>query len=114
MEPGKAKLTVLLIEDDQKFAAGLGSVIGDSRDFELRHAELVSAGLTELSKGRIDVVLLDLFLHDSRGLETFMRVHAGFPDVPLIVLSGSSDESVAIETVRRGAQDYVDKADLDV
>ncbi|MEI8233633.1 MAG: response regulator [Verrucomicrobiota bacterium] len=62
--------------------------------------------------GNADVVLLDLSLPDSQGLETFLRLTQAVPDQPVIVLSGQDDEAFAIETVRQGAQDYLVKTGL--
>ena len=64
-------------------------------------------------RGGIDVVMSDLSLPDSQGMETFERLHAAAPTVPVIVLSGLDDETLAVETVRRGAQDYLVKGRAD-
>lgn len=60
-------------------------------------------------RGNADVVLLDLSLPDSQGLDTFLKLAAAVPDQPVIVLSGVDDEALAVETVHRGAQDYLVK-----
>jgi diguanylate cyclase (GGDEF)-like protein/PAS domain S-box-containing protein len=64
-------------------------------------------------KGAIDAVLVDLFLPDSRGIETFDRLFRAAPQVPILVLSTSPDEEIAKLAVQRGAQDYLLKARLD-
>ena len=66
-----------------------------------------------LSNGAFDVVLLDLSLPDSRGFETFSTVHAKATAIPVIVLSGLSDERLAVRTVNEGAQDYLVKGHVD-
>jgi DNA-binding NarL/FixJ family response regulator len=66
-----------------------------------------------LSRGGIDVVLLDLFLPDSSGIETFVRAHDHSPEVPIVMLTGVDVESVAIDAMRRGAQDYLIKGRVD-
>ena len=66
-----------------------------------------------LAEGNFDVVLLDLQLPDSRGVETFVRTHAAAPDVPIIVLSGSDDEELALQTVQLGAHEYHVKGRMD-
>jgi signal transduction histidine kinase/DNA-binding NarL/FixJ family response regulator len=80
--------------------------------FVLEHVARLSAGLTRLEKGDVDVLLLDLYLPDSRGLETFRRVHARAPYIPTIVLTGTDDESLALRAVREGAQDYLVKGQI--
>jgi signal transduction histidine kinase len=81
--------------------------------FELRHARGLTEGLHMLSRDACDVVLLDLMLPDSMGLETVDQVHRAAPSTPIIVLTHVDDESNAVEAVRRGAQDYLFKARLD-
>jgi len=69
--------------------------------------------LERLLKGGIDVVLLDLGLPDSQGLETLGKVRAQAAAMPIIVLTGLDDEVTAVEAVRQGAQDYLVKGDVD-
>ncbi len=80
--------------------------------FNLEHTARLSTGLARLEKNDIDVLLLDLYLPDSRGLETFKRVHARVPYLPTIVLTGTDDESLALRAVREGAQDYLVKGQI--
>lgn len=82
-------------------------------NFDLRHEPRLADGLAVLSKEVCDVVLLDLMLPDSMGLETVDRVHRAAPYTPIIVLTHVDDELNAVEAVRRGAQDYLFKARLD-
>src|SRR5262245_34193692 len=81
--------------------------------FELDHCATLSEGLEKLTRGGIDLVLLDLSLPDSPMPETFSRVHARAPQVPIIVMSGLDDEQFAIQTVQEGAQDYLVKSHVD-
>jgi signal transduction histidine kinase len=69
-------------------------------------------GLTALSKETPSVVLLDLNLPDSHGAETFRKVLEKAPSVPVVVLSGQDDESLAIRALHQGVQDYLVKNDL--
>ena len=81
--------------------------------FELECVTQLSTGLEHLSKGRIDLVLLDLGLPDSQGLDTFIKIHIEAPTVPIIVLTGLDDETVGIRTMQNGAQDYLIKGQVD-
>ena len=110
------KLKVLLIEDSPGDARLLRELLTNNvpgASFEVEHHDLLSTGLDRLVQGDIAVILLDLSLPDSLGLETFARVHSCVPQVPIIVLSGQDDESLAIKTVHEGAQDYLVKGQVD-
>ncbi len=77
------------------------------------HADRLSAGLESLAHDKIDVVLLDLHLPDSHGMETFLELQRRWPDIPVVVLSGLDDEARAVRSVQRGAQDYLNKSELE-
>src|SRR4051812_41568076 len=81
--------------------------------FALHCAERLAHGLEQLSAGETVLVLLDLSLPDSFGLETFAKVYAHSPAVPIIVLTGNDDQTVALSAVKGGAQDYLVKGRLD-
>jgi two-component system phosphate regulon sensor histidine kinase PhoR len=106
---------ILLIEDNPADARLLREMLVEIRDapFELEWVERLSAGLERLTKGDVDAVLLDLSLPDSQGLETFLRVQAQAPHVPITVLSGLDDAALALQAVREGAQDYLVKGKID-
>ena len=115
-EPG-AVLTydVLLIEDNPGDARLIREMLAEDPEapFRLRFAEKLSAGLELLSATPAALVLLDLSLPDSFGLETFAKVYAHSPAVPIIVLTGNDDQTVALSAVKGGAQDYLVKSRLD-
>ena len=109
------KTTVLLIEDNpgdarliQEFLSEAGSDI-----FRLEHVDRLSLGLERLARGDIGVILLDLSLPDSQGLEGLLKILTKAPDVPVVVLSSIKDEAVAIKAVHEGAQDYLVKGSID-
>ena len=79
----------------------------------LEWRESLSAGLQKLNGDGADVVLLDLGLPDSQGLETYTKAQSQFPGVPIVVLSGLHDESVAVKAVSKGAQDYLVKGQIE-
>jgi len=72
----------------------------------------VQSAAARLDQGAIDVVLLQLDLPDMTGIDAFDRVHGAALDVPVIAFSTSGDEEVALQTLRRGAQDYLDRSEL--
>jgi len=66
-----------------------------------------------LQEGNFDVALLDLHLPDSQGLDTVVRAHAAAHDVPIIVISATDDEELAVQTVQLGAHEYLEKGRMD-
>ncbi|MDR4505529.1 MAG: diguanylate cyclase response regulator [Candidatus Scalindua sp.] len=108
-------IRVLLIEDSYDSAEILREELMDTHPnvFELEHADRLSNGLEVLGKGDTDVVLLDISLPDSQGLETFARVYKHSPDVPILVMTNLDDESFAVKAVQEGAQDYIVKGRVD-
>jgi len=107
----RAKHTILLIEDNPGDARLLQEYLAEPSfaDFELVFATSLKEGLQRFAAGGIHLVLLDLTLPDCTGLETFKRVAAAAPETPIIVLSGQDDETLAMNTVHEGAQDYLVK-----
>jgi signal transduction histidine kinase len=81
--------------------------------YRLECAGRLSEGLEKLGVQRPDVVLLDLNLPDSMGCQTVQKVAHEVPEVPILVLTGSDDESLALEAVRLGAQDYIVKGQIE-
>src|SRR6185295_8104059 len=88
--PAVDVLKVLLIEDNPGDARWIQLMLAEAgrEFFELERADRLSSGLERLAAGGIGMVLLDLSLPDSQGLETFARLHAEAPAVPIIVMSG--------------------------
>jgi diguanylate cyclase (GGDEF)-like protein len=106
---------VLLIEDNPGDARLIREMLAEDPEspFALQCAERLSRGLEHLAGGQTGLVLLDLSLPDSFGLETFAKVYAHSPTVPIIVLTGNDDQTVALSAVKGGAQDYLVKSRLD-
>ena len=107
---------LLLIEDDPVDAELLREMLAQARgiSFELEWTETLSEGIERLALSGIDVVLLDLSLTDSSGLETLRRLRAASPRAPVVVvLSGLSDEETSFQAVQEGAQDYLIKGQVD-
>ncbi len=109
-------IRILLVEDNPADADLLKEQLieecGEDA-FDLVHAESLAEALDRLSKQGVDVVLLDLLLPDSHGLETFTAVYTQVPGMPIVVLSGFDDETTAAKAVREGAQDYLVKGQVD-
>ena len=108
-------IKVLLIEDnpgDVRLIQEMVREAGAAR-FELAHLERLDEGLKRLGEEVFDVLLVDLSLPDSQGLDTFIRAQAQAPEVPIIVLTGLIDETLGVEAVRKGAQDYLVKGQVD-
>ncbi len=105
---------VLLIEDNETDAVLIREILAEAEGaiFDLEWADRLSAGLERLDKGGVDVILLDLGLPDSQGLETLSRANAQAPEVPIVVLTSLADEMLGVEAVRRGAQDYLVKGQV--
>src|SRR5688572_6025638 len=106
---------VLLIEDNAGDARLIREMIAEDPDapFRLICTDRLAHGLDHLSAGETDLVLLDLSLPDSFGLETFTKVYAHCPTVPIIVLTGNNDQTLPLSAVKAGAQDYLVKGRLD-
>lgn len=107
-------LKVLLVENnlhDEALFRGLLSREQGASSFELECVDRAGIAVERLSQGGVDVVLLDLELPDSQGLDSFIRINNQHPTLPVIVLAGPGDEDLAFEAVSRGAQDYLVKGE---
>ncbi len=108
-------LPVLLVEDNPEHVAFLRQLLAtpELSHFHLETVASLAAALDWLKTGSIELILLDLTLPDSDGIETFIRVFEAAPQTALVVLSGINDVQLAIETVQLGAQDYLVKGRVD-
>jgi diguanylate cyclase (GGDEF)-like protein/PAS domain S-box-containing protein len=106
---------VLLIGNDAPTVDQIRSALAEagSGAFDVEWARQLSEGLARLGKGKIDAVLLDLFLPDSEGMQTFDKIFAAAPDLPILILGGNANEALAKQAVGRGAQDYLPPGHLD-
>ncbi len=110
-----AKVTVLLVEDNPGDARLARELLGEveSFEFELEHVERLADAVAALNRARFDVVLLDLSLPDSQGLDGIAALQKAGPTVPIVVLTGRSDDGVAIDVLKAGADDYLIKGQGD-
>src|ERR1700733_9656098 len=104
----KKTVTILLIEERPEYAGWVRRWLSpqDDMEFVVHRTDSLRTGLSRLEEGDIDAILLDLGLPDSHGMETFTtaKKHAG--GVPILVLSGSDTESVALQAIQQGVEDY--------
>ena len=107
---------VLLVEDNIVYITLMRELLAcaKGKSIVLDWATQLKTGLVRLATGDIDLVLLDLSLPDSDGLKTFTQVQAQAPHIPIIVLTGLDDETLAMQTVRLGAQDYLVKPEVNI
>lgn len=108
-------IKILLIEDLASDARLIGEYLLDSelKRHKLYHVETLARGREILYEEEIDIILVDLFLPDCTGLATFETIFHEFFDYPIIVLTGLSDEVLGLRAVQKGAQDFLNKSDLD-
>lgn len=108
------QLSVLLIEDNPGDVRLIQEMLVEAKPtaFNLACVDRLSDGLARLSETEFDVVLLDLSLPDSSGLDTFVTLHSAAEELPVVILSGLNDETTAVECVNAGAQDYLIKDEV--
>jgi diguanylate cyclase (GGDEF)-like protein/PAS domain S-box-containing protein len=107
--------TVLLVEDDPADARLIQAALAGTGNspFRVEWAMRLADALERLGREGFDVVMLDLTLPDSQGLEAFDQVLQAAPDSLILVLSGLTDEETAHQAVQRGAHDYFSKGHVD-
>jgi PAS domain S-box-containing protein len=110
---GDGGFRLLLVEDNPGDARLVRELLRGVNGISIDAVDCLSAARARLSAPGIDIVLLDLGLPDSQGLETLARVRSHLPALPVIVLTGLDDEDLALEAVKAGAQDYLVKGRFD-
>lgn len=108
-------LSILLVEDDQRQSSILKQVITrfSGGEFDVTRCASLAQALENLKSIKIDAIILDLNLPDSSGLDTLNAVCEPYPSIPIIVMTGTDDDEIALETLKRGAEDYIVKGHLD-
>ena len=106
---------LLLVEDDLGFARLLREMFKEqgSPETEITHVESIADAEAHLGGHAVDIILLDPGLPDSQGIESVQRALAAAPHVPVVVLTGRDDESLALQALQVGAQDYLIKGQID-
>ncbi len=107
-------IRVLLVEDSPSDAQLLRELLEDypPQKFAIEHAERLEEAMRRVAEKAFDVVLLDLTLPDSTGLDTCGRMRRAAPRVPIVVLTGVDDETMALEAMRQGVEDYLVKGQI--
>ncbi|MFW9990766.1 MAG: ATP-binding protein [Candidatus Odinarchaeota archaeon] len=109
-------IQVLLVEDNPIHALDVKMMLTTNTEtlpVNLVHVERLEFAFERLDNTSFDVILLDLALPDSKRLVTLDRMLVRAPNVPIIVLTGFMDEAIALESVRKGAQEYLIKGSFD-
>jgi DNA-binding NarL/FixJ family response regulator len=108
------RVSILIVEDNPGDVLLIREYLAEMQRYphDIREAGALESALGLLGHYHFDVVLLDLSLPDSSGLDTVRRLIAKFPEVAVIVLTGLQDEDIALRSVRYGAQDYLEKQQL--
>ena len=107
-------LRLLLVEDDLRSASSLRKLLetSESPHFTVRHVTTAGAACSAVEEGGIDVVILDLGLPDAHDLEALNRLQECVHEIPVIVLTGQGDETLAAEALHGGAEDYLLKGTI--
>ncbi len=107
-------MRVLVVEDNPGDARLVREHLKSATDSaSIDVVERLGEGLAFLATHDVDVVLLDLGLPDSQGLETLTDLQARFSNLPIVIMTSVADEELANEAVRRGAQDYLVKGQVE-
>ena len=110
----KQIIKILLVEDNPADRISIIEMLNEVHDveYEVVHATRLDEGLKIIVKDHFDVMLLDLCLPDSVGMDTFNIMKYNAPDLPIIVLTGLKEDIFAVSTVGKGAQDYLVKGEI--
>lgn len=104
-------IKILLIENNSGDAVFIQKLLGDVNGefFKIKWVDCLESAFSQISKTDYDVILLDLNLPDGTGLDTITVVYDKAPQIPIVVLTGIKDNLIALDSVKRGAQDYLSK-----
>jgi PAS domain S-box-containing protein len=111
-------LAILLVEDNAADAYLLTVILKEAESaqeltqWQITLVKRLNEAIAQLTNIRFDLVLLDLSLPDSQGLNTVSRLRVAVPDVPIVVLTGLDDRAIAVQALAQGAQDYLVKGKI--
>ena len=114
-EKNVSTIKVLLVEDSPTEAMIIRASLAEAEDvrFDITHTVDLAQTLDELMSHHYHIVVLDLTLPDSSGIETFKTVHAAKPNIPIVILTANTNKNMAVESVQLGAQDYIVKEQVE-
>lgn len=109
-----AECTILIVEDNPADILLVQEYLNDNRGdtYSFIEAATLQDALNLTSHYDFDAILLDLKLQDSSGMDTVRKIVAGTPETAVVVLTGLQDEDIALQAVRYGAQDFLEKRNL--
>jgi|AntRauMinimDraft_4_1070384.scaffolds.fasta_scaffold00087_37 predicted DNA binding protein/DNA-binding NarL/FixJ family response regulator len=110
--PGDVRLIEEMLRDPERLLQRFDSGERPASEAQIHHEETLESGVERISESDIDVVLLDLGLPDSRGIETLATVTDATEFTPIVVLTGLSDEAIGVKAIQHGAQDYLVKGEV--
>jgi len=104
-------IQLLLIEDNDDYASIMQLLLRTESpgSFEIQHASSLAQAIAMIANNRFDIVLLDLTLPDSNGLDTIIQMHAHTPNTPIVVMTALRDDDIVNHAIQEGAQDYLIK-----
>ena len=107
-------IKILLVEDNPGDARLLQEIFkeGKTAKFEIVLVDRISEAIRTLQETDFDLILLDLSLPDSNGIDTFRKISKEKPQIPIVLLTGLDDEALAVKLVQEGAQDYLVKGQI--
>jgi DNA-binding response OmpR family regulator len=114
VKPRSGLVRILLVEDNEGDARLIRELLSEAGggDFEITHVSRLTDALVWIEERGFDVIMLDLGLPDTQGIDTAIRIVESSPDTPLIVLTGLDDEETGVLAVQEGAQDYLIKGNV--
>jgi FixJ family two-component response regulator/anti-sigma regulatory factor (Ser/Thr protein kinase) len=114
--PASARQEIVLVEDSPDYARAVRTMLAyaQTEEYEVTHFSKLADALSYVPTSDVGCVLLDLGLPDATGTEAVKHLQGVAPDVPIVVLSGTDDDQLALDAMHAGAQDYLVKARADV
>ena len=102
-------INILYVEDEIDHAILIGKFIKEIKNvhYEMTRVQQLDEALLELDTERYDIVILDLSLPDKQGVDTITTVCERAPNIPVVVMTGMKDESMAVRALQRGAEEYL-------
>lgn len=105
-------LSRILLVEDSPTQARIVTASLEQTEYDLESAERLSEAVELIRNGPFGAVILDLSLPDSEGLDTYLKMQEAAPNTPIVVLTSTDDEELALQLLRSGAQDYLVKGEV--